>query len=94
MDMPQIARCQVRDCAYNTAGACHALAITVGDEEAARCDTYFVLSQKGGDPQATGRVGACKVTKCLYNEMLECQAPAITVDMPDGEADCMTFREE
>jgi hypothetical protein len=94
MDMPQVARCQVRECAYNSSGACHALAITVGDENTAKCDTFFAIPQKGGDPQAVGRVGACKVTACLYNDMLECQAASITVDMPNGEADCMTFREE
>lgn len=93
MDMPQVARCQVRECSYNQSGACHALAITIGDTNHPKCDTFCVSSQKGGDPSATARVGACKTTICLYNEMMECQAPAITVDVKGDEPDCVTFRE-
>lgn len=94
LDMPQVIRCQAMECSYNKEGKCHALAITVGDPEAARCDTFFPSSQKGGDPDAIGRVGACKMTSCVYNEMLECQASGITVDVKGDEADCVTYREE
>jgi hypothetical protein len=52
--MPSINECGVDACSHNVGNACHALAITVGDQPHAQCDTYFVTSFKGRDPTATG----------------------------------------
>ncbi|AZQ70131.1 DUF1540 domain-containing protein [Streptomyces luteoverticillatus] len=91
MEMPQVAVCEVAECAYNEDSACHALAITVGDATRARCDTFFVHPVKGGDTSAVGRVGACHMAGCLHNVGLECQAPGITVAALQDAADCLTY---
>ncbi|MGW2746605.1 DUF1540 domain-containing protein [Streptomyces sp. NPDC001450] len=91
MEMPVVRECAVEDCAYNRDHACHALAITVGDVHHAHCDTFFTASTKGGDPAATGRVGACKVSDCTHNQQFECRAPGITVGYVENEVDCMTY---
>jgi uncharacterized protein DUF1540 len=91
MEMPFINECAVESCSYNVGSACHALAITVGDPPQARCDTFFVTSFKGGDPAATGQVGACKMTDCRHNSRLECQAGGITVGPGQEHADCLTY---
>ncbi|MCC2280157.1 MULTISPECIES: DUF1540 domain-containing protein [Streptomyces] len=89
--MPAVTVCQVGECAYNQEGACHALAITVGDATHAVCDTYFSYPGRGGDAASTGRVGACKVVGCRHNVDLECQAPGITVGSVWATADCLTY---
>ena len=89
--MPKIDGCEANQCAYNRNGQCHALAITVGDSAGPKCDTFLEGGEKGGDPAATGSVGACKVSSCRYNEMLECSAGKIHVARKAGEVDCMTF---
>ena len=91
MDMPKIASCDVGECAYNHDKMCHALAITVGDGENPRCDTFCQTDMKGGDTSATGRVGACKVSVCKFNKSLECGAKSIKVAHKGGDVDCMTF---
>lgn len=90
--MPRITQCQVTQCAYNRELVCHALAITVGDDDHPRCDTFFEFTRPGGDPEAVGAVGACKVTSCAYNKSLECSAPNIQVGPKADQADCLTFR--
>ncbi|MEV5510667.1 DUF1540 domain-containing protein [Streptomyces orinoci] len=89
--MPMVTICQVDECAYNQESTCHALAITVGDSQHARCDTFFSYAGKGGDASAVGRVGACKMSGCRYNTALECQAPGITVGAVWETADCLTY---
>ncbi|MFB7467722.1 DUF1540 domain-containing protein [Streptomyces sp. NPDC056224] len=89
--MPVIKQCGVEDCAYNQDRACHALAITVGDTKHAHCDTFFSSASKGGDPAATGRVGACKVSGCRHNVQFECHAPNITVGYQQDSVDCLTY---
>ncbi|MCF6522703.1 DUF1540 domain-containing protein [Streptomyces sp. JJ36] len=91
MDMPIVNQCTVTECVYNREEACHALAITVGDVQHPRCDTYFSAGTKGGDPSTTGRVGACKVSACRHNAQFECRAPGITVGYQQTEVDCLTF---
>ncbi|SCK42498.1 DUF1540 domain-containing protein [Streptomyces sp. WMMB 322] len=91
MEMPVVQECSVDACAYNRERSCHALAITVGDMQRARCDTFFTAQSKGGDPSTTGRVGACKVSSCRHNTQFECRAPGITVGYVQDEVDCMTF---
>jgi hypothetical protein len=88
-----ISECTVHECSYNAAGACHARAITVGDEIHPHCDT-FVRSRAHCDPRSPlGSVGACKVTACKHNRDLACQAPSIRVGYREHEADCLTFAE-
>lgn len=95
MNMPSILECQVTKCAYNHAMKCRALAITVGDAERARCDTFIPHSSKAGDPTASGGVGACKMDSCVYNRQLECTAPGIEVGPSNGSAaDCLTYAKE
>lgn len=88
--VPEVAGCTVDRCAYNAGGACHARAITVGDGDHPRCDTYLA---HGAHTRATGKagVGACKVTACRHNRELECEAEAIHVSTHSGHADCLTF---
>ncbi|WP_267245019.1 DUF1540 domain-containing protein [Streptomyces sp. PR69] len=89
--MPVVNQCAVEDCAYNRDHGCHALAITVGDTRHPHCDTFFTASDKGGDPSATGRVGACKVSDCRHNSDYECRAPAIAVGYHQSDVDCLTY---
>ena len=72
MDMSKISKCSVNMCAYNKDQQCHALAITVGDQDDPQCDTFLPSGSKGGDMGTTGKVGACKVSVCRFNESLEC----------------------
>lgn len=91
VEVPEVASCQVQDCAYNRERLCHARAITVGDgAETPNCDTYYPEGSHAVGTQKAG-VGACKVTQCKYNEDLECQAESINVGYRDGEAYCLTF---
>ncbi|GAA3411565.1 DUF1540 domain-containing protein [Streptosporangium vulgare] len=91
MQMPTVNECQVEACAYNTEHACHALAITVGNSSHAECETFFKVSSKGGDPAATGRVGACKMANCQHNVQYECQASGIVVGYAQQDIDCLTY---
>ncbi|MBE0599588.1 MAG: DUF1540 domain-containing protein [Desulfuromonadales bacterium] len=92
MQMPKVSECSVSSCAYNDNKACHALAITVGeDPDTPICDTFFESDTPGGDKSATAGVGACKAAECEYNADLECTAPNIEVGMQGNEADCLTF---
>ncbi|MCC5574814.1 DUF1540 domain-containing protein [Microtetraspora sp. AC03309] len=91
MEMPVVNECQVESCAYNRNGACHALAITVGDVHHAHCDTFLSGPSKGGDPSVTARVGACKMSDCRHNVQFECQAPGIVVGYSHDDAECLTY---
>ncbi|RBQ15916.1 DUF1540 domain-containing protein [Spongiactinospora rosea] len=91
MEMPVINACEVEECAYNTEGACHALAITVGDVRHAHCDTFFRTPAKGGDPLGIGQVGACKMADCRHNSQFECHAPGINVGYVESAANCLTY---
>ena len=92
MKMPMINECSMADCAYNSEMKCHALAITVGGP-APLCDTYLQSTQKGGDGDLIGGVGACKVGNCMHNTALECSAANIQIGMHAGHAECDTFSE-
>lgn len=91
MDMSKIARCSVEQCSYNRDQQCHALAITVGDNDDPKCDTFLPAGTKGGDESATGKVGACKVRVCRFNESLSCNAGQIEVGTRQNVAYCLTF---
>ncbi|GAA0848686.1 DUF1540 domain-containing protein [Streptosporangium amethystogenes subsp. fukuiense] len=91
MKMPAVNECQVDACAYNAEHICHALAITVGNSHHAECETFFKVDVKGGDPAATGRVGACKMSDCQHNVQYECQASGIVVGYAQKDIDCLTY---
>ncbi len=92
-EMPKVSDCSVSNCAYNSNKACHAMAITVGDEpNDPTCDTFFQSSTHGGAKDATAGVGACKAADCQFNEEFECSAPNIHVGMKEHEPDCLTFQ--
>ena len=86
-----VTECRVETCAYNSNRRCHAYAITVGNTAHPRCDTFLHTSIEGGDPSATGRVGACKMSGCRHNVRLECQAPGVSIGYQGSEVDCLTY---
>jgi hypothetical protein len=91
LEMPVVTKCGATQCAYNVGQNCHAKAITVGDEQGHRCDTFF----KGQvHTQAVGRtsgVGACKVTGCAYNQDMNCSMDGIQMGLVGGEVSCVTY---
>ncbi len=91
MEMPKVSRCEVSECAYNMQGLCHAMAITVGNSDHPRCDTFCRSANKGGDMNCIASVGACKTSSCMFNQSLECQASQICVGYKEDEVDCLTF---
>lgn len=92
MKMPKVMDCTVKDCAYNMDKACHAMAITIGeDAHTPACDTFFQSKTHGGVKDMTAGVGACKTADCQYNRDFECSAPNIHVGMKGKQPDCLTF---
>jgi hypothetical protein len=61
-EMSRIIDCEAINCVYNKGKKCHTLAITVGDELEASCDTFFPAENKGGFTDINGGVGACKIS--------------------------------
>jgi hypothetical protein len=51
VEMPQVLKCAAAQCAYNTSGACHAKAITIGDTVNPDCDTFFSASKHARNEQ-------------------------------------------
>lgn len=92
LDMPNVAACDVVDCAYNTDKACHARAITVGDSVDPCCDTFMKSARHVSGVSAMAGVGACKVSGCIHNSDFECGAPNIHVGYVSADhVDCMTY---
>jgi len=92
IEMPEVARCEVSECAYNLGKACHAKAITVGYGETPGCDTYMRSGQHvSNTTDLVAGVGACKVSGCRYNRDLECTADQITVGYVGSEIRCLTY---
>lgn len=94
MKEPNIIDCTMTNCAYNGDKECHAMAITVGDDDCPMCDTFWKDGKKGGITEKTGIVGACRAADCVYNNALECNADGIHVSAHRKHPDCMTFREK
>ena len=96
VEMPAVAACGVSECAYNTESACHARAITVGNQVQPECDTYFNLGQSTHDHvKATQRlagVGACKMFNCRFNEDFECMAEEVSVGFNGDMVSCLTYQ--
>lgn len=91
LDMPIVDGCAVTDCAYNVEQGCHARAITIGDGDTPRCDTFLGASSHTRSNLLSAGVGACKVSACMHNEDFECAAEQIGVGMQGGEVHCLTF---
>ncbi len=71
------------------------MAITVGDEQGAQCDTFWGKpEQKAGDPTQLGHVGACRMADCMYNDRLQCAAEGITAGSREEQILCLTFNPE
>jgi hypothetical protein len=94
MEMATVIKCSVHDCVYNMDNQCHTMAITIGDGNSPRCDTFWHSTMKGGNASNMAGVGACKVSVCKYNKKFECAARGITVNYRDQEPDCTTFETE
>ncbi len=91
MEMAKVMKCEVNDCVYNMDNCCHTMAITVGDGNSPRCDTFWHSTMKGGDAADLAGVGACKVSSCRYNKKFECGAPEISVGYCAQSPECLTF---
>ena len=91
MEMPAVSHCEVSECAYNSDGMCHAMAITVGDAVHPRCDTFCTSISQDLDTNCMAGVGACKTTACMFNKGLECSASDVSVGFNMDEVDCLTF---
>jgi hypothetical protein len=92
MNMTEISKCGMSVCAYNKAGSCHTLGITVGPH--AECNTYVHHTSRGGFPEVNGGIGACLAASCRFNDQLECRAPDVKVASDDKHADCTTFEKK
>ena len=93
IEMPEVKKCNVENCAYNKDSLCHARAITVGDAKQHLCDT-MMASDIHTKRQDTAGVGACRSTGCMHNEDFECQADDINVILSGDQALCGTFEEK
>jgi hypothetical protein len=94
MEVPQVQSCDMTDCDYNRRKQCHAIAVTIGEGDNPRCDTFWIATEakaKAGDPAQIGRVGACRVGQCQYNHRLQCGAEGIMVGHKEADALCLTF---
>ena len=91
MDMPRVRTCNAAQCAFNKGNNCHALGITIGDENLARCDTFWQNGRHGGDVHEIAGVGACKMEDCEFNEGLYCRAAAVAVKQSADGPVCMTY---
>jgi len=92
MEMSEVTKCFVEDCAYNTDNCCHTIAITVGDGSNPQCDTFCQSSIPGGKAGCVAGIGACKVSVCKFNANLECTASGVSIGYKDNEPDCLSFQ--
>lgn len=90
IEVPEVQRCEVSECAYNRQNACHALAITVGDLTGHLCDTSISMGRHT-QHKGTAGIGACRAVDCIHNDDFECQADGVRIGMPGGQAECTTF---
>ena len=89
--MPLVVNCSARECSYNSDETCHARAITVGDGQDPRCDTFFKGDAHVQHKRKDAGVGACKVCGCEYNEDFECMADNVKIGLVSNEVKCETF---
>lgn len=91
IEMPDVMRCEVAECAYNAESACRARAITIGDQTFPGCDTFLNSTGEHSSASRVAGVGACKVAGCKHNRGLDCQADEIIVALSGAEPACQTF---
>ena len=91
IEMSQVSRCSVTQCAYNLDQICRAKAITVGDAQNPGCDTFFSASPHNRESSRIAGVGACKVRSCRYNDDYECAAESINVGFAGKQVNCLTY---
>lgn len=91
IEMPLVSKCEIKNCGYNVENNCHAKAITIGDELAPSCDTFFSNSIHSRETQRIAGVGACKITNCQFNDDFECLANSISIGEARGNINCLTF---
>ncbi len=91
MEMPQVKACGAAKCSYNKAGACHALAVTIGEAGQPVCDTFLANGASKADVMEIAGVGACKVEDCEHNQGLYCTAASIQVKHEGGVPVCATY---
>jgi len=91
VEMPLVANCTAKQCAYNANHTCHAKAITVGDTKNPECDTFLQSKNHSKEAKRIAGVGACKVRDCRHNEDYECTADAINVGLVRNSINCLTY---
>lgn len=95
MDMSHVERCDADECAYNSDGLCHTLAVTIGHEAGCPdCDTFFASKSKGGNQGAEAGIGACKMGSCQHNSHFECGAASVTIGHAKDHVHCLTFHKK
>jgi hypothetical protein len=93
--MPLIVSCAASECSYNKRGGCHAMAVTIGENKEAVCDTFYKAGHPVGLGEGVTFVGACKVEICKHNLNLECTAASgISLASCDGVVYCKTHAAE
>ena len=92
MKISRVGGCNVKLCAYNSRGKCHAKAINVGGLNGPVCDTFVKSLIKCSCGNTGGEVGACMIVSCRYNECLECVSGRVQVRLNSGMPKCDTFK--
>lgn len=95
IEMPIVAGCAAKECAYNHQLQCSARAVTIGGGSHPACDTYIARHKdwaRHSVPESLAAgVGACKVYGCRHNQNLECTVQSIHVNEHAAHADCATY---
>ncbi len=92
--MPLIVSCTGSDCAYNRNLTCNAMAVTIGADREAVCDTFYHTDHKVAHPDAVSFVGACKMEGCRFNRNLECTAySGVSLVGDNGRVSCHTYED-
>ncbi|MDP9805708.1 Leu/Phe-tRNA-protein transferase [Trueperella bonasi] len=81
-----IKECAATTCAFNNSG-CTALAVTIGGNEKASCETFVTLDIRRSVNTDAG-VGACHRLECVHNEELLCGLGAVNIG---SSAECASY---
>lgn len=92
LEMPQVKKCDVDSCAYNSNQLCHAKAITIGDDSVPNCDTYVSGHSQTSMIKIVAGVGACKVVGCKFNKDYECTGDAVEIGRVGSSIRCLTYQ--
>lgn len=88
--VPEVKKCDVKQCFYNTNNMCCAHSILVGSDQPI-CETFM---ESAGHTSKCGQseVGACHVSQCQHNDSMFCHAcDDIEVVLKGNQAWCNTF---